>query len=470
MFRSLALLTSAPFILFFLSACANLNTINRTTYLEDKTAKAVHLDVQQRLLVVNNMGKYCAEPSPDALAAFATAVGLGASAPTSGSKSFAGGGQSTASSIGLRTQSITLMRDALYRMCEAYSNGAIGDAQVVTLLNRSQNLTAVILAVEQLTGAVAANQAALTGSSGSSGFATALENSKLLAEATAHEARLLSILDEVKAQKATADMKHNQAETSFSQAEATLAALEAATPKDEDKIITAKSDVTFRRNMRDSTAATVQSANARVELYQKAYDKAQGVTTEIAKTPNSSAASSTANTTGAAQFSTPTPRVALSKEATVAVSNAVKDMVVKVLEKDYVLDSCMSVITSNSLLSGTVIAKRELETRDYCQRLVSALVKEKAILAETRVEYAKESMIKKSTDDITKIVKCIAPNGTIDPKRRDQLFADANTDGKLLEILVITPQDISKFRTMLGQNPNIRIAMAAKTDSSAACK
>lgn len=58
------------------------------------------------------------------------------------------------------------MRDALNRMCEAYGNGAIGEAQVVTLLNRSQDLTAVIFAVEQLTGAVTANQFAVTGSSG----------------------------------------------------------------------------------------------------------------------------------------------------------------------------------------------------------------------------------------------------------------------------------------------------------------
>lgn len=81
------------------------------------------------------------------------------------------------------------MRDALYRMCEAYANGAISEAQVITPLNRSQDLTAVILAVEQLTDAVAASQAVLTGSSGASGFATALDNSKLFADASDHEAR-----------------------------------------------------------------------------------------------------------------------------------------------------------------------------------------------------------------------------------------------------------------------------------------
>lgn len=466
------LIHSAAPILFFalLSACANLNTINRSTYLEDNTAKAIHLDAQQRLLIVNKMGKYCAEPSPDALAAYAAAVGLGASAPTSGSVSASGGGQSSAASIGLRTQSITLMRDALFRMCEAYANGAIGEAQVVTLLNRSQDLTAVILAVEQLTGVVAANQVALTGSSGASGFAAALNNSKLLAEATAHEERVLSRLDEAKATQASANAKHEQAEAALAKAGSALQVLEGATPKDEEKILSAKIEQTFRRNMRDSTAATLKNANARVDLYQTAYDKAQSISAEIAKTPDSSAASSSANTTGNAQLSTPVSQIALSKDATEAVSTAVKEMVLAVLKKDYVLDSCMSVITSNRLSEVPEIAVLETKTRDYCQRLVSALIEAKAILAEGLVLEIQESMIEKSSLDILRIVKCVAPISKLDTTKRDQLFDDANTDKKLLKDLVTSAKDLSSFKTMLGQNQNVRIAMAAKTASSAACK
>ena len=96
-----------------LTACANINTIGRTTKLDsgDNIGKAVHLDIQQRLLIVNEFGYYCSEPSPDALAAYAAAFGIGASSPASGAASAAGGGQSSAASVGLRTQSITLMRD-----------------------------------------------------------------------------------------------------------------------------------------------------------------------------------------------------------------------------------------------------------------------------------------------------------------------------------------------------------------------
>jgi len=158
-----------PAILLFgalslFEGCANMNTIDRATslYSTNDKGKAIHLDSQQRLLVVNAIGKYCAEPSPDAMAAFAAAAGIDASAPTQDAVSAAGSMSSSAASLGLRTQSITLMRDALYRMCEAYGNKMLSGPQVMTLLSRSQDLTAVILATEQLTGTVVAQQAALS--------------------------------------------------------------------------------------------------------------------------------------------------------------------------------------------------------------------------------------------------------------------------------------------------------------------
>ncbi|MFT7773034.1 hypothetical protein [Roseateles sp.] len=326
-----------------------MNTISRTTTLDNSATatKAIHLDVQQRLLIVNSLGKYCAEPSPDAMAAYAAALGVGGSAPAKGSASVSGSGQSTAASIGLRTQSITLMRDALYRMCEAYANGGVGDAQVVTLLNRSQDLTAVILAVEQLTGAVTANQASLGGSTNANSYATALNNSKLFAEASAIEARALKRLEGSKQELAVAEEKLDKAQAAVERAEATQTALEGADPPDEDKITAAKAEAVYRRNLRGRADAGVKAIEARVELNQRVYDNAQSVAAEIAKSPDSSSASSAAGTTGSTEFSAPSGRAALSAEATTALAGAVKDIVVTALSKDYVVDGCMSVITAN---------------------------------------------------------------------------------------------------------------------------
>ncbi len=150
-----------------LTGCANLHTIGRHTdipsYQDKGVGKAIHLDAQQRLVVFNGLQKYCAEPSPDALAAYASSLGLSATGPSEREISIAQALQSSTGSIGLRTQSITLMRDALYRICEAYSNGAINEIQAVALLGRSLDLMAVILAIEQLTGAVVPRQILITG-------------------------------------------------------------------------------------------------------------------------------------------------------------------------------------------------------------------------------------------------------------------------------------------------------------------
>ena len=48
------------------------------------------------------------------------AAGLGASS------------SETSASIGLRTQTITLLRDGLYRLCEAYMNGAVDEIQYMS--------------------------------------------------------------------------------------------------------------------------------------------------------------------------------------------------------------------------------------------------------------------------------------------------------------------------------------------------
>jgi len=161
------------------SGCANLNTVNRSKDLPTG-GKVIHLDIQQRLLIANAAGQYCAEPSPDGLAAFAAALGVSASNPASQALSASGSGNSNAASIGLRSQTITVMRNAMYRVCEAYSNGYIGVAQVPTLMGRSRDLTAVVLAIEQLTGPVTAQQVALTNTTDASASASLVAISEQL--------------------------------------------------------------------------------------------------------------------------------------------------------------------------------------------------------------------------------------------------------------------------------------------------
>lgn len=182
--RTLAIAASM-LIVTALTGCANLFTVERTTKFEDGTA--IHLDAQQRLVLFTEKEftrekdtdkdkqkntdeqektdkekyytkyTYCAEPNPDAMSSYAASLGLSALDPSKSDVSLVHELQSATGNIGLRTQSVTLMRDALYRICEAYNNGGLDKKEVNKLFRRSQNLTAVVLAIEQLTGAVKPN-------------------------------------------------------------------------------------------------------------------------------------------------------------------------------------------------------------------------------------------------------------------------------------------------------------------------
>ena len=364
-----------------LPACANFNTIDRSTPLPkkgDSSGKAVHLDIQQRLLLVNEFGQYCSEPSPDALAAYAAAIGVGTSDPTS-TASAAASGQSSAASVGLRTQSITLMRDALFRMCEAYANGAVGTAQVAALLSRSQDLTAVILAVEQLTGAVAANQVALVGSTGADASASLLASSELLEAAIENEERAQKALEQAVGQISSAESTRDAAEAALKDARATRDGL----PEDASKQAKseAAADVKFRDRQRARAQREVEAVQSRLEIRQKAFDGAQRAREIIAAKQDQAFAAASTQTRRDVQFSEPTQRVGLDKDATMAIAKSVESMVTEVLRKDYEIEACMATIAwvPNDYKDWGYGRKFELEkTKDYCMQLVSAVTLERA--------------------------------------------------------------------------------------------
>jgi hypothetical protein len=117
----------------------------------------------------------CAMPSPDAIAAAAAAGGLSLDNPggTSGNAGFSA--SEAAASIGLRTQSIQLLRDAMYRMCEGYAAGGIDSVEYGVMMRRFQSSMVAILAIEQLTGAVTAQQGAVSAGVDNTAVQNALE-------------------------------------------------------------------------------------------------------------------------------------------------------------------------------------------------------------------------------------------------------------------------------------------------------
>ncbi|MCI5135993.1 MAG: hypothetical protein D3920_13190 [Candidatus Electrothrix sp. AW2] len=115
------------------------------------------MDIKQRAVLVskqNNMIKICAEPSPDALSAYAAELAGKANLPESTAAQFAASFQEGSAFVGLRTQSIQLLRDSLYRLCEGYMSGALDKEEYNLLTRRYQRYMVGLLAVEQLTGAL----------------------------------------------------------------------------------------------------------------------------------------------------------------------------------------------------------------------------------------------------------------------------------------------------------------------------
>ncbi|MDP1700639.1 MAG: hypothetical protein Q8L53_06740 [Aestuariivirga sp.] len=151
-----------------LAACSG-STIHKRSSLGD--IQTLSLDAKQRLVITghNEYGKsiVCAEPSPDALVAQAAVLSAsGRYAGPQGSPSAGGnvgvGLQESAASIGYRTQSIQILRDGYYRLCESYLNGAIKEDEYRKVVSNLDTFIVVALAVDGLGNSKSATNVGLS--------------------------------------------------------------------------------------------------------------------------------------------------------------------------------------------------------------------------------------------------------------------------------------------------------------------
>lgn len=159
---SVKCLTALSFI-FAVTSCANLTHFNSKKELSGQSA--VFVDAKQRgvysVSKVDAKGNFiwkgvCAEPSPDAISALASALGLDINVADKGTLGVSNSLSEGVGTLGVRTAAIAALRDIMYRNCEAYALGGISDLGIETLQRRFQSTMVAILAIEQLTGAVRA--------------------------------------------------------------------------------------------------------------------------------------------------------------------------------------------------------------------------------------------------------------------------------------------------------------------------
>lgn len=365
---------------------ANKHTIERSTELPSKhsgpVGKAVHLDIQQRLLIVNSLGKYCAEPSPDALASFVGAIGIGAGYNTASTPTNETLGalqalsQSAAASVGLRTQSITLMRDALFRMCEAYMNNALSQIQVATLLHRSQDLTAVVLAVEQLTGAVVARQISLTNNAADVATAKVTEIAELLDKALAAEEQREKELEQANAELATAKMRYTTALRALNLVGENDSANLSFSANDNDTNISDNS-LQPKQLAKELSEHSVANAEKRVDHRKQNLDRARRIREEIESKQDAAIANLSTSIRNDAEFSGPVQKNQLDKSVSEQVAKSVEGMVNNVINKDYTVEYCMAVITSISDDSLQTVGLEK--TKKLCLKLMNKNIEERTI-------------------------------------------------------------------------------------------
>ncbi len=322
-------------VVLLLSGCANFNTISRSTDLPGG-GKAIHLDSAQRLVYTNKFGALCAEPTPDALQSYAAGMGMGVGVTDKGSAALSNAFSANSASVGLHTQSITLMRDTLYRICEYSNSGNAAPMDVVQLLQRSQNLTLGVLAIEQLTGAVVARQAALSAGASSTSAATINDTEAQLEIAKKNEAAKKNEL-------ALAQEAEKKQKVALSTAQAALKVETDKPVADQDKVKVAAMTATAKAEQlllnEKSTATTDASA---------ALARAVASAEAIGKMFSSAITAASAATTGNAQLVGSDGHRNVDKDTALALSAATVDIVKNIVDKTYITDTCMNFLTRNA--------------------------------------------------------------------------------------------------------------------------
>ena len=339
--------------LLSLVGCANLTTVNHSHELPGN-GRAIHLDAAQRVVITNSDGVVCAEPSPDALQAIASSFGAGLSIPTQGAVSLANALTSNTASIGLRTQSITLMRDALYRICEASHNKKLVNTQVAQLLGQSQDLTLAVLAIEQLTGAVVARQVMLTNGANADASSNVANTKAALESAKKNEQLAQEAL--------TAAQKKEKDESDLvSKLQADFDAKNSANPKDPAAI--AKADELLQAENGKLSKASDETKNA-----QSSYDDAHKARLAIEQNFNTAITSAQATANGSGSFAADFDRKTIDKDTVEKIANATKDIVKMVLTKGHVTDACLNLMMTYA--TDTKAQSGLAEVNAQCQEVL----------------------------------------------------------------------------------------------------
>lgn len=174
-----SVLTLFGIVLVLVAGCsANYSSIYRLKKLDDQKSAVLTIDAKQRAILISKdnrpsaVAKFCSEPSPDVFSVIAQAFTASGSFSKSADPASLQAALSAAFSSSEqgstipRTQTVNMLRELMFRTCERYLNGGYTGSELPIQAVRDQRLMVSILAIEQLTGAIAPKPVVLGATAG----------------------------------------------------------------------------------------------------------------------------------------------------------------------------------------------------------------------------------------------------------------------------------------------------------------
>jgi len=384
-------------ILAAATGCANQRSIHHTFKPDEGTS--ISIDAKQRAVFTiekdltgadQKWRAICAEPSPDALAALSSSGSIDA-ATLGKALGLAFASQEGAASIGLRTQTITILRDAMYRLCEGYASGALDEIGFARLQRRYQSLVIGLLAIEQLTGAIVADQVSVGGSATARLGQSLAQATVMVQDAKGAELAAKAATVAAKAKLDSAAKAETDAKKAFDDAMTASSGDEKSAP-----VVTARAGL---------DAAIKDASDAKSGL-EKAQQKEAVASSEVQSLEvlrkDLDRATLMASVSG--QFSTPSrpspPSAAASSVEKTA--DTVKDIVKAVIDHDYTRETCLDTLLSRTARAITKEGNSdvlELAVR-YCAYALEARAMELSSTKDATVIAASRTAFLGSVNDI----------------------------------------------------------------------
>ena len=197
MLRSMAILLSLA-----VAGCSG--EIHKHVSVDD--GSGVSVDARQRLVLVTKNGGedgdqqvVCAEPSPDAITVAAATASFDATSPNGTQAEGSLARSETAAFIGMRTQTVQILRDSLFRACEAYMNGAISSTEYNIIIANSGRIATNLIAIDGLTFTQAAPALAIAATAKSGGSDPILDSAGHVIDPTTYAAANAEVAKHVSA-------------------------------------------------------------------------------------------------------------------------------------------------------------------------------------------------------------------------------------------------------------------------------